>query len=99
MDRVALVAAQSTGITKLLDSVAATGAGSANKPEAIYRVFHVIISDTATCKLQASIDGANWIDLQTSTASEGYSTSEPWPYVRGNVTAYTSGTVTLMMAI
>lgn len=82
----------------LLNAVSATGAGEIIEPYAIKRVFQVIISDTATCKLQASIDGTNWIDLRESTASEGFSTAEPWPYVRGNVSAYTSGTVTLLMA-
>jgi hypothetical protein len=36
-----------------------------------------------------------WVPLRSSTASEGFSTSEPWPVVRARITGYSSGTVTV----
>jgi len=89
------------GMTQtMLNSVSATGAGAAFSSSELTRAFQVVITDTATCVLEASMfeDFSTVVTLRTSTASEGYSTLEPWPYMRGNVTAYTSGTVTLVMA-
>lgn len=85
-------------LTKLIDAAEETGAGAAITlpADATVRV-HAIISGTATVKLQGSIDGTTWFDLYTATATEAF-TSESWPYMRGNVTAYTSGTVTVWAA-
>lgn len=85
-------------ITKLLDGVSATGAGRSIGNGSLHRGYQVLISGTATVSLEASLDGENWETLRSSTSSEMYSTAEPWVFVRGNVTAYTSGTVTLLMA-
>jgi len=83
----------------LLDAVGETGAGTPHRVLNNCRVFQVIISDTATCLLQASLDGDNWVTLRTSTASEAYSTAEPWTYIRGNVSVWSAGTVTLLMGV
>jgi len=84
-------------VDTLINAAVATGAGPSFIPKTDNRAYQVIIETTATCALQGSLDGTNWITLRTSTASEGYSTAEPWKFVRGNVTAWTSGTVTLLM--
>lgn len=84
--------------TTLLNAAEATGAGPVFNPPADATVrLHATISNTATVKLQGSIDGTTWFDLYTVTATEAF-TSDAWPYLRGNVTAYTSGTVTLLAA-
>lgn len=83
---------------ELLDAVSANGDGSVVVPKGKDRVFQVVITGTATCTLQASIDGSNWENLRSSTANEMYSTAEPWPFLRGSVSGYSSGTVTLVMA-
>lgn len=84
--------------TTLLNAVASTQTTSAFTPQGANRAFQVVISATATVVLQGSLDGANWFNLRTSTASEAYSTSEPWTFVRADVT-WTSGTVSLFMAV
>ncbi len=55
-------------------------------------------SGAATVKVQVSANRADWIDLGTITltlgttsTSDGFTSSAPWPYYRGNVTAI-SGT-------
>lgn len=85
-------------VTKLLNAAATTGEGAVSEPGKSNRAFQVILTGTATVALKASIDGTNWITLRTSTASEGYSTDEPWPFMVGEVTAFTSGTATLLMS-
>lgn len=96
--RVTQVPVAAGAATTLLDAVGETGAGIAATPAALNRVFSCVISNTATCKLQGSVDNATWHDLYTFTATGAVTTAEPWPYVRGNVTAFTSGTVSLKMA-
>jgi hypothetical protein len=94
-----IAASDTSGDVTLLDAVSATGAGATATVFPLHKAFQVIISATATCELQASLDGTNWITLRSSTASEGYTVEAPWRRLRGNVTAYTSGTVTLLMAL
>lgn len=84
-------------VTTLLDAVVATGAGASHQPAANERTFQVIMTDTATVKLEASLDNTNWITLRTSTASEGFSTAEPWAYIRGNCTVFDTNPVTMLV--
>jgi hypothetical protein len=53
---------------------------------------------TATVKIQGSNDNVNWIDLTSlslsnTTLTAGYTSTDSYAYVRGNVTAVT-GTIT-----
>lgn len=90
--------AGSTAVT-LLSAVGATGAGTASavvdplKP----RAFVVSGTFVATVKIQVSMDNSTWFDLSSQTAAAAVESTGPWKYVRGNVTAFTSGTVTLTM--
>lgn len=88
-------------IATLLNAVAATGAGSTFQPLGRNCTFELIISNTATVKLQVSFDGSTWLDLPASSVSATalLSIGEWYPYVRANVTAWTSGTVTVRMAV
>jgi|DEB0MinimDraft_3_1074331.scaffolds.fasta_scaffold00777_9 hypothetical protein len=85
-------------VTKLLDAVTATtestvygGKGS--------RVFQILITGTATVQMQASVDNTNWVSLGAAiTASGGYESEAPWPYMRATVSSYTNGAVTVWVA-
>ncbi len=79
---------------------AATSAGAQSSVSGLgsNRAYQAIITGTATVALQGSLDDVNWVTLRTSTASEGFSTKEPWAWVRANVTSYTSGAVTMIVA-
>lgn len=68
-----------------------------NPTDAPVKAVQVVISAAATVTLQASLDNSNWINLRASTASEGYSFSEPWIYMRATIAGNT-GTVTMLMA-
>lgn len=47
----------------------------------------------ATIKLQGSLDGTNWIDLQAALATAtAYQVEETLQYLRTETTGYTSGT-------
>ena len=62
------------------------------------RVFQVLSTGNASVQMQASCDGKNWVSLGSAiTASGGYESEAPWPYMRANMT-WTSGTVTVWMA-
>jgi len=88
-------------IHKLIDAAVATGAGSTHQlPDKSYngRKAHVqaILAGTATVVLQGSLDGTNWYNMDSFAADEIAEHVLP-PYVRGNVTAWTSGAVTLQI--
>lgn len=84
---------------KLLDAVTATGAGASHKPVGAHRVFQVIGTFSGTVKIQGSMDDSNWVDLVTTTATGGWEDTGPWRHVRANVTAYTSGSITVIMGV
>lgn len=85
----------------LLDGVSAVGAGESLQFDSRHATFDVAISGTATAELEVSWDGNTWRDLPGSskTATAQFSITEWYPYIRGNVTAYTSGTVTITAAV
>jgi hypothetical protein len=83
--------------THLLQAVGANGSGSAVKNLHLNRSYNVVISGTANCLLEAHNGDGDWGTLRTSPASEKFTTSEAWAYVRGTVSGYSSGTVTLTM--
>jgi hypothetical protein len=89
-------------LSNLLSAVTATGAGTTfsfsddtrrKTPQAI---VHAIISATATAVLQGSIDGTNWFTIYSFASTSAQLVDLP-PQVRGNVTAYTSGTVSMVL--
>lgn len=84
----------------LLDGVSAAGAGAGMSPftQGIPRgnaSVSITISDTATVAVEAKIDGT-WTSLG-SWSSTGIASVPCWPEMRGNVTSYTAGTVTLTL--
>ena len=85
---------------QLLTAKAATGAGASfhitvpegkeNVPVAIYGTF------VGTVSIDGSIDGTNWVSLISKTAA--FTGVVPaLPYLRGNVTAYTSGAINVQV--
>jgi hypothetical protein len=89
-------------LTTLLNAVTASGAGTAtsfsddtrrHSPQAI---VHTIISNTATAVLQGSLDGTNWFTVYSFASTSAQLVDLP-PNVRGNVTSYTSGTVSMVL--
>lgn len=85
-------------VTTLLDAVGTTGAGAVYGGQTA-RVFAVEITDTATVQMQCSVDNVLWLPLgDPITATAGYESEAPWPYMRANVTSWTSGTVTVKVA-
>lgn len=83
-------------VTPLLEAVAATGVGAAYKAKELYKTFTITITGTATVKIQG-YDGAEWFDIAETTVSGAVQHYFPWQAVRANVTAYTSGTVTVRL--
>jgi len=86
------------GRQTLLSAVAATGAGTTYSVENPRRTFQVTGTFVGTVAVQVSNDGTNWDTLISTTATGAWASDQPWPYVRGNVTAFTSGTITLIMS-
>lgn len=79
----------------LLDAVGATGASKEFTPSTYKVNFQIIISATATCTIQGSLDGTNWTTVGTAATATGWVLADaPYKYLRANVTAFTSGTVT-----
>jgi hypothetical protein len=60
-------------------------------------VMQVIISNTATVTIQQSLDRTNWVTMATTTTSDSFVLPCPGVYYRPNVTAWTSGTVTVLV--
>ena len=81
----------------LLSAVTTTGASLAvgtdsNKP-AFIQVSGVT---SATVAAQGSLDGSTWSTIGTALTADGLITiTNPPPYIRANVTAYVSGTITV----
>jgi hypothetical protein len=95
-------------LTTLLDDVSAAGAGTAvtcqTSPELQEAEAIGIIESASlvgTVKIQTSDDNSTWSDAITFTNTDGYDTVHTQftmkKYVRGNVSAYTSGNVTVKM--
>lgn len=87
-------------LIQLAAAKAATGAGAAshvavplgkdNVPVAIYGTF------VGTVSVDGSIDGTNWVSLLSKTAAFA-GTVTALPYMRANVTAYTSGAINVQI--
>lgn len=89
---------------KLLDAVVATGASVPVALPPGRKAFQIVMaSGTATVKIQGSVDGSNWIDLHTettsaSTANKVIELDDILPKHRANVSAWTSGAITVSSA-
>jgi hypothetical protein len=97
-----------------IDAVTATGAGSTittgmihrdpdslrgnpttNLPRTLWQIQGI---STASVAIQGSIDGTNWITLETYTADDLVEVVM-CPYMRANVTVYTAGTISVFVHI
>lgn len=79
----------------LLNAVVATGAGSGVPIDGV--PFSVVVTGitTATVAVQGSLDGTNFVTIGSALTADGtVSSTTPYKYIRGNVTSYTSGTIT-----
>ena len=81
----------------LLKAVTATGAGGALVLGCANKVFQVTGTFVGTVAFEGSLDGTNYVSLATATAPGKYGNQEPWYWVRANVTAYTSGSITVVV--
>jgi hypothetical protein len=87
---------QAAGILASVDAQGATGAGSWQPAgQAQLTTVYVTISNTATVAIQGSPDdGTTATNILTGiTASGIYTVTGPQNLLRGNVTAWTNGTV------
>lgn len=85
-------------VTKLLDAVTVAGPGASVEMKSVKKTFHIIITATASVTVEVSNDNVSFVAIQPAvTATNILSSDDPWKYVRANVTAYTSGTVTVVM--
>ena len=89
------MASLTTPIT-LLNAVVATGASQAVQADAGQPAFLQVSGiTTATVAFQGSLDGSNWSTIGTALTANGIVTIQNAPnYLRANVTAWTSGTIT-----
>ena len=71
-------------------STAVVAAGTAFQCRGRYKVFRIQINDTATVVVQGSAGFDDWHTLTTETSSTTYTNTDPWPYVRVNVSASSS---------
>jgi hypothetical protein len=85
-------------IWNLLTAAGAVGAGSAVTPlrdhhnESQQGTIGIKISATATCKIEGSFDNVTWFQL-ASVSANAAQLVPLCPFMRANVTAWTSGTV------
>jgi hypothetical protein len=89
------MASLATPIT-LLSAVGATGASAAVQVDAGLPAFLQVSGiTTATVAFQGSLDGTNWSTLGTALTANGIVTVQNAPkYLRANVTAWTTGSIT-----
>jgi hypothetical protein len=80
----------------LLSAVVATGASKAVQADAGQPAFLQVSGiTTATVAFQGSLDDTNWSTIGTALTANGIVTIANAPkYLRANVTAWTSGTIT-----
>ena len=88
----------------LLPATSALATGDAHKLVSMNKSFQTIITGTATVIIEASNDplvetnvaASTWVTLFTDSASAGHIDNGPWKYYRARVSAYTSGSVTVI---
>jgi hypothetical protein len=89
------MASLTTPVT-VLSAVGATGASTAVQADAGQPAFLQVSGiTTATVAFQGSLDGTNWSTIGTALTANGIVTIQNAPkYLRANVTAWTSGSIT-----
>jgi len=89
------MASLTTPVT-LLSAVTATGASKAVQADAGQPAFLQVSGiTTATVALEGSLDGTNWATVGTALTANGIVIAANAPkYLRANVTAWTSGSIT-----
>lgn len=95
-DNTGSTAGASATVIQTATAVAAGTAQTLASPSAP-RAFVLSGTFVATIKIQVSMNGTTWYDLASYTAPAVLESTGPWKYVRGNCTAFTSGTATLTM--
>lgn len=92
---------EAASVVTLLSAVSATGTGAAFDLDGIRDEFTLVIqttgSPTFSLTLQGSVDGTNWFTLGsavTSAAAATVITSQLAAYVRADLTALSTGTLT-----
>jgi len=104
--------ARQSGVTAMQTAATATGAGASILMAGFnYAVFQVSGTFVATITFQATVDGTNWVtyalsDLATAARTHATTQTTASMYladdayaltaIRANITAYTSGTVTVV---
>lgn len=83
----------------LLDAVTGTGAGTAyDSSHLLHKTFQSSGTFVATVKIEGSLDNVNWAVLgDLSTSGSSLVINSLYKYVRGDVTARTSGSITIKM--
>lgn len=90
----------SIGQIVLLSGATSTGAGTAWPMATSRASFQFDGITTATVAIQVSNDGQqNWHTIYSVTSDQVVTISEPYVWLRINVTAYTSGTITVTAAM
>ena len=104
---------KSGSVRDIMSGATSTGAGNAHFKDSPYASFQATVSGTgavtATVDIEVSNDGTNWCDTAagtitlsgTTSATDGFTTTSPWKYVRANVTAIsgTGATVSVKMGV
>jgi hypothetical protein len=84
-------------LATLLSGVAATGASQSIRTDGAVPA-HIQVSGITigTVAVQGSVDGTTWATVATALTADGIVTlASPTPYIRTNVTAFTSGSITV----
>jgi adenosine/AMP kinase len=79
----------------LLSAVEATGASSAIYPDGAPVTVVISGITTATVAIEGSVDGTNFEAIESKTADACVIVNPSTKFIRANVTAYTSGTITV----
>lgn len=79
----------------LLSEVEETGASAAIFPDGAPVTVVISGITTATVNIEGSVDGTNFEAIQAKTADACVIVDPSTKYIRANVAAYTSGTITV----
>ena len=85
----------------LLDAVTSTGNSDAfRSQENLARKISYQVSGSfvGTVALQGSLDGVSWLNAAAALTAPGIGTIDWFPFIRANVSAYTSGSITVKIA-
>ena len=89
------------GPVTLQNAATATGAGTVwEVPDYFeYQTIQVVVTNTATVQCQGSLDNTTFETLGTLTATGSCVTEGAWKYIRANISACTSCTVTAKLVL